>query len=202
MHGMRIFRPCGWKSWGVIKTCTIRNPLLWSEYFNIGQYRKYKWLENSCHVFNSNNKKISTNLHSSDFPPTLTRTYVRWAKKRLLKRERKLRALITKVEESNQAAIHCIRIEAKKIRYLAETLPSDTKAVKRMIKHLKSVQSALGDIHDLTRLESHVISIRRPSRHDFIAVLKKEQHRIFHRCQNELENLPQKLNKEIHKFHL
>lgn len=147
--------------------------------------------------FFANEKRLAFNLPTSAFPPELRRSYIKWVRKRLIKRKKKLARLIKKVKDPKSAFMHQVRIEAKKIRYLAETLPNDAKAVRHIIKIIKHAQSALGDIHDLTRLASHLFSTRKISQDVLLAILQNEERRLFRRYEKNLRALPLTLKKEL-----
>lgn len=86
-----------------------------------------------------------------------------WLTRRLGAMRRALDAL---GEDATDEAIHTLRVEGKKLRYLLETMDSllARKTSARLVKKLKSFQNALGDFNDVSvqeqRLQDHLVEMQ------------------------------------------
>ena len=84
------------------------------------------------------------------------------ARRRLLKRYRRLIDEGNRIlEEQDDALMHALRIDGKKLRYLmeffAEILPKQES--KRLIKQLKRLQDNLGEFNDLTVQQAYLLHV-------------------------------------------
>ena len=140
--------------------------------------------------------QISDPIRIGIFPPELSRKYFKLINKKIKRRLIRTEELLQQLRNPRQPELHQIRIEAKKVRYLAETLPGDWQEANELVAIAKEVQDQLGDIHDLARLEQHLD----PNCLEFsqlLPELRARQLAIFEQFSSRLGSFPERALKQL-----
>ncbi|KAA2212771.1 CYTH and CHAD domain-containing protein [Teichococcus oryzae] len=87
-----------------------------------------------------------------------------WAAQKLQKRRRRLKKDARSIEDASDAALHELRLEAKKLRYASELFAPlwPGRTAKRFLKRLSALQEALGLSNDAVVARERVASLAGP----------------------------------------
>jgi CHAD domain-containing protein len=97
---------------------------------------------------------------SGQEPPNAARPVVDVAGERILKAHRRMIKHGSRLDDApSPEALHRLRIDGKKLRYLLEFFASlyDTKAIGRLVKELKKLQDLLGGFNDMTVQQARLV---------------------------------------------
>jgi CHAD domain-containing protein len=125
-------------------------------------------------------------------------TFKRYAKRELDRRLKKLqgRKVADKIKGPEEAVRHKIRLQAKKLRYMAEFLEpvSSGKAIGGILNQLDALQDTLGAIHDVVAAEQLLAKLvdREPKLAFAAAIVAgtvRRPHKAMHRAVTAHEKL-------------
>ena len=146
----------------------------------------------------------ASDVETAGAPPP---SYRRWAYHRLRRQQKRFAHAIGRVTDADSPGLHRSRIQAKRLRYLAETLSDDFGPAETLVERLEEVQDKLGGIHDLQALEerlhrSNKVGSRpaHPLDFELIEAAREARERLFRRYWKSLAAAPDEVKEDVKKL--